>query len=62
MKLWAREKYIFKPDHQIDLMMPELKNSSYNMEFYIKVLEKLYPEDRDRVYVEMHLEEYLQQK
>jgi len=62
MKLWAREKYVFKPDHQIDLMMPELKNSSYNMEFYIKVLEKLYPEDRDRVYVEMHLEEYLQQK
>ena len=53
---------MYKPDHQIDLMMPELKNSKFGLEFYIKVLEKLYPEDRDRVFVEMHLEEHLQRQ
>lgn len=60
LKLWAREKYVYKPDHQIDLMMPELKNSKFNMEFYIKVLEKLYPEERDRAYVEIQLDDHLQ--
>jgi hypothetical protein len=60
--LWAREKYIYKPDHQIELMMPEIKNSRFNMEFYINVLEKLYPEDRDRVYVEINLKDYLQRQ
>lgn len=62
MKLWAREKYVYKPDHQIDLMMPELKNANYSLDFYVKVLEKLYPEDRDRVYVEMILEDYVHKK
>lgn len=62
LKLWAREKYVYKPDHQIDLMLPELKNSSFILDFYIKVLEKLYPEDRDRVYVEMNLEDYINKK
>lgn len=62
MKMWAREKYIYKPDHKIDTMLPELKKSPFNIDFYIKVLEKLYPEERDRVYVEMHLEDYLQRQ
>lgn len=60
LKLWAREKYVYKPDHQIDLMMPEIRNSRFSIEFYTKVLEKLYPEERDRVYVEMYLQEYIQ--
>jgi hypothetical protein len=78
LKLWAREKYVYKPDHQIDMMMPELKNSSFSLDFqsilsqnkdkignsrsklvYTTVLEKLYPEERDRLYVKMYIEEYV---
>ena len=62
LKVWAREKFVHKPDHEIKKTVDRLKQGKIERSTWQLVVEKLYTEVDDRIVVESRLEAFMEEK